>query len=139
MIDLGRRCDWCGGTISPKVRRDAITCSQSCRQARHRFTSAVGVPLVAERSLTPLRLAYADPPYPGKARYYRGHPDFAGEVDHRALIGRLVATYDGWALSTSAEALPEVLSFCPPVCAWRPGYAVSDQPVARGRSTRGSR
>jgi hypothetical protein len=24
------------------------------------------------------RLAYADPPYPGKAHYYRGHPDYAG-------------------------------------------------------------
>lgn len=55
------------------------------------------------------RFAYADPPYPGKAHYYRGHPDYAGEVDHGPLLSRL-ATYDGWALSTSAQALPEVLS-----------------------------
>lgn len=55
------------------------------------------------------RLAYADPPYPGLAHYYRGHPDYAGEVDHAALLSRL-ATYDGWALSTSARALPAVLA-----------------------------
>lgn len=45
----------------------------------------------------PLRLAYADPPYPGKARLYRDHPDYGGEVDHAALIVRLTE-YDGWAL-----------------------------------------
>ena len=55
------------------------------------------------------RFAYADPPYPGKAFYYRGHPDYRGEVDHGALLARL-AGYDGWALSTSAQALPQVLS-----------------------------
>lgn len=58
------------------------------------------------------RIAYADPPYPGLARrYYREHRDFGGEVDHAALIRRL-STYDGWALSTSAAALPAVLSSC---------------------------
>lgn len=56
-----------------------------------------------------MRLAYADPPYPGKSHLYIGHPDYAGEVDHRALVSRL-QEYDGWALSTSAEALPMVLS-----------------------------
>ena len=71
----------------------------------------------------PLRLAYADPPYPGKSFYYKGHPDYAGEVDHVALIRRL-STYDGWALSTSAAALPVVLGLCPPgtrVAAWHRG------------------
>lgn len=59
-----------------------------------------------------MRLAYADPPYPGNARrYYGSHPDFAGEVDHAALLSRL-ASYDGWALSTSARALPAVLALC---------------------------
>jgi hypothetical protein len=70
-----------------------------------------------------LRLAYADPPYPGKAWLYRDHPDYGGEVDHAALIARL-AGYDGWALSTSAEALPAVLALCPPgvrVAAWHRG------------------
>jgi hypothetical protein len=70
----------------------------------------------------PLRLAYADPPYPGlSARYYGDHPDFGGEVDHAELVERLASTYDGWALSTSAAALPDVLRLCPPgvrVAAW---------------------
>jgi len=57
-----------------------------------------------------MRFAYADPPYPGLAHYYEGHPDFGGEVDHRELARRLVSTFpDGWALSTSADALPLVL------------------------------
>jgi hypothetical protein len=55
------------------------------------------------------RLAYADPPYPGRAHLYADHPDYAGEVDHVALIERLADNYDGWALSTSAEALGDVL------------------------------
>lgn len=67
-----------------------------------------------------LRLAYADPPYPGCAHLYRGHPDYAGEVDHVALIGALQA-YDGWALSTSAASLRDLLPLCPDdvrVLAW---------------------
>lgn len=63
-----------------------------------------------------MRFAYADPPYPRMARrHYRDHPDYAGEVDHRELLDRLEAEFpDGWALSTSAVALPEVLALCPP-------------------------
>jgi hypothetical protein len=84
--------------------------------------------------VVPLRLAYADPPYPGNARLYKGHRDYAGEVDHTALIGRLSA-YDGWALSTSAAALPAVLALCPPgvrVAAWHRGArpAANWQPVS---------
>lgn len=62
-----------------------------------------------------MRFAYADPPYPGKAkRYYGGHADYAGEVDHAALIERLEADFpDGWALSTSAAALQDVLPLVP--------------------------
>jgi hypothetical protein len=61
-----------------------------------------------------MRLAYADPPYPGQAkRHYADHPDYAGEVDHRALIDRL-REFDGWALSTSNRKLREVLWLCPP-------------------------
>jgi hypothetical protein len=74
-----------------------------------------------------LRLAYADPPYPGKAYLYRDHPDYAGEVDHGELIARLAA-YDGWALSTSAAALSAVLALCPPgvrVAAWHKGERVT--------------
>ena len=67
-----------------------------------------------------MRLAYADPPYPGKAELYAEHPDYAGEVDHAELFERL-AEYDGWALSTGAWALRDVLALAPPgvrVLAW---------------------
>lgn len=62
-----------------------------------------------------MKFAYADPPYPGQSwRVYGKHEDYAGEVDHVELVARLVAEYpDGWALSTSASALPEVLALCP--------------------------
>lgn len=111
-----RSCDWCGAEMITQ-RRDAVCCSTRCRQARHRFMRGTGTLATADR---PLRLAYADPPYPGQAGIYREHPDYAGEVDHQELVMRL-ASYDGWALSTSAKALPEVLAVCPPkvrVAAW---------------------
>lgn len=102
-----RLCDWCRDPLSPTARRDAKTCSQSCRQARHRFRRHLVVATHAEQ---PLRLAYGDPPYPGLARrYYGNEPDFGGEVDHAELLSRLQG-FDGWALSTSTEALPMVLS-----------------------------
>ena len=93
-----------------------------CRQARHRFLRAAGRAEAAGYDRR-LRLAYADPPYPGNAGLYRAHPDYGGEVDHASLIERLAA-YDGWALSTSAEALPSVLALCPRgvrVAAWHRG------------------
>src|SRR5581483_8068705 len=119
---MPRVCDWCKGPIPNQARRDSLTCSKRCRQARHRFRRSVGYAesVGAGRSLA---LAYADPPYPGKSGIYRGHPDYAGEVDHHELVARL-EPYDGWALSTSAEALPGVLAFCPPgvrVAAWHRG------------------
>jgi hypothetical protein len=62
-----------------------------------------------------VRIAYADPPYIGQARkHYRKHPDFAGEVDHEALVARLVTDYpDGWALSLSCKSLQAILGMCP--------------------------
>lgn len=124
-----RLCAWCHRAISAAARRDAVTCSKRCRQARHRFTRAVGRGVAAD---VPLRLAYADPPYPGLAeRYYRDHPDYGGEVDHAELIRRL-CSYDGWALSTSVAALPAVLALCPPtvrVAAWVRG----ERPTRSGR------
>lgn len=73
-----------------------------------------------------MRFAYADPPYPGLSRrYYGDHRDFKGEVDHEELVGRLTAgSYDGWVLSTSAEALRDVWALCPPetrLCIWHNG------------------
>lgn len=63
-----------------------------------------------------VRLAYADPPYPGKAHLYPENT----EVDHAELIERL-CEYDGWALSTDEGNLAGVLALCPPrtrVLAW---------------------
>lgn len=66
---------------------------------------------MSDRRLT---MAYADPPYIGQsAKHYADHPDYAGEVDHHALIGRLVAEYpDGWALSLHVPSLHVVLDHC---------------------------
>lgn len=118
-----RVCAWCTGPIPAGMRRDAVCCSKRCRQARHRFLTAVGYAEAVAPGRA-LRLAYADPPYPGNAWLYRDHPDYGGEVDHAGLIRRLADRYDGWALSTSAEALPAVLALCPPgvrVAAWHRG------------------
>ena len=61
-----------------------------------------------------LRFAFADPPYPGQSRrLYGNHPDYAGEVDHQALIERLM-TYDGWILCSSGAAVLEIGNLCPP-------------------------
>lgn len=99
-------CAWCGGPIDPAARRDALTCSKACRQAKHRFR----VHPASAAALAPKAFGYADPPYPGLARRYYGCP----EVNHQILIGTLVRDYpDGWALSTSSDALRAVLPMCP--------------------------
>jgi hypothetical protein len=117
-------CAWCGNRLVEQLRRDALYCNQRCRQAAWRFGRGC---VSRERAAKPIRLAYADPPYPGlSARYYRAHPDYAGEVDHRALLSRLQA-FDGWALSTSSSALVDVLVICrelglrPRVASWTRG------------------
>lgn len=99
------RCAWCDGSLEG-LRKDAKFCGVRCRQASHRFGKAA---VSRRRATLPIRLAYADPPYPGlSARYYSEHPDFGGEVDHRALLSRL-QEFDGWALSTNSDSLPLVL------------------------------
>lgn len=60
-----------------------------------------------------MRLGYADPPYPGCAHYYRDHADYAGEVDHVALIARLQDEFDGWVLHTGAT--PEMIALLAPL------------------------
>lgn len=95
-----------------------------------------------------MKFGYADPPYPGCGHLYRNHPDYAGEVDHAALIDQLVSAYpDGWVLHTSSVALRDVLPLCPPdvrVMAWvkpfasfkpnvNPGYAWEPVIVRGGR------
>lgn len=128
-------CAWCRRELEATVRRDARFCSKRCRQAAWRLRSYSGSGSDASAGPgRPLRLAYADPPYPGLSRkYYGDHPDFKGEVDFPALIDRLSRSYDGWALSTSARSLRDILPLCPPesrVCAWvKPGGA---PPATRG-------
>lgn len=130
------RCEWCHGPLVAS-RVDARTCSKSCRQAKARATVRP-----SELSATdwPLRLAYADPPYPGMSALYRDRPDYAGEVDLDELLDTL-STYDGWALSTSSRALPSLLAMCSRralcrnvrVAAWvRPGRPHSTAAVVKG-------
>lgn len=81
------------------------------------------------------RVAIADPPYPGCAHLYRAHPDYAGEVDHRALLLELDAKYEGWLLHTSSVALPEIASRIPKgarIMAWVKPFAAfkANVPVA---------
>ena len=125
-LDVVRLCAWCKGPIPPRARRDAVYCKTSCRQASHRFGRGM---IRAELTDRPISVAYADPPYPGKASIYRGHPDYAGEVDHAELVNRLVDGWpDGWALSTSADALPRILRLCPDdvrVAAWLRGPRIN--------------
>jgi len=124
-----QRCLWCGDPIRPGSRRDSLYCGQSHRQAAWRFNTASSPTRSTRRaaidyvpSSTSRRFAYADPPYPGLARrHYADHADYAGEVDHQELVSRLCSSYDGWALSTSAAALRDVLAVCPVdvrVAAW---------------------
>jgi len=100
-------CAWCTGPLLDK-RRDAKFCRKACRQASWRARVAH---CELHRIEKPLRLAYADPPYPGKSDLYRDQPTYAGEVSIPDLLSRLAA-YDGWALSTSAKGAPAVLAEC---------------------------
>lgn len=128
----GRRCAWCEASLEG-LAPSAKYCRRKCRQAAWRLRKRRE--LGGTAGLEPARFAYADPPYPGLSKkYYGHHPDYAGEVDHAALIARLEAGgYAGWALSTSSRALQEILPLCPPgvrVCAWV-------KPIGVARSTYG--
>lgn len=128
-VDGGRVCEWCRGPIAVELRADAEVCGVVCRKRRWRFRQASrgdrdgtrpGRPRRGgTRPPGPARFAYADPPYPGKAGYYPERQ----EVDHAELVAELEAGWpDGWALSTSAAALRDVLALCPRsarVCVWR--------------------
>jgi hypothetical protein len=125
-----RRCLWCEASLTA----GDIWHSKKCRQTAWRFLKT---PIPWDPGDKTLRLAYADPPYPGlSAKYYKDEPTFKGEVDHLELAATLM-TYDGWALSTSAEAMPWVRSLFPAqedivVCPWvKPLQRV----VARGPAT----
>ena len=148
---MTRQCAWCLGSLPETMRSDARFCSQSCRQAAHRFRRAVvpaavpggrdGSPRAqgdaSRGSARRMRFAYADPPYPGNAvRYYGDHSDFAGEVDHEALLEALDDGYpDGWALSTSSQALPSLLA----MASRRPGRPLRIAAWFRGERPTASR
>jgi hypothetical protein len=65
-----------------------------------------------------MRLAYADPPYPGCAHLYKDHPDFGGEVDYVKLMQQLEEEYAGWVLHTSSQAIPEIAPLIPFGARW---------------------
>jgi len=101
-------CLWCS-VVFPG-RSDAKTCSRKCRQAIWRFWKGLPVAPCPGPNDTPMTFAYADPPYPGCAGYY---PE-KQEIDHGSLLEGLQKDFpDGWALSTSARALRDVLRLCP--------------------------
>jgi hypothetical protein len=49
-----------------------------------------------------VRIAYADPPYPGMSHFYKDHPDYGGEVNHTQLVRQDLCEYDGWVLHTAS-------------------------------------
>lgn len=124
-----RRCSWCQASLAA-VRDTASWCSKRCRQTAWRFRRER---VAQDLHATPKRLAYADPPYPGKARrYYKDQPTFAGEVDQLELLQRLQRDFDGWALSTSPQGLRLLLPHVDAstfVCPWVKPHK---QPPAKG-------
>lgn len=65
-----------------------------------------------------MRFAFADPPYLGRAEYYRAHHADAmiwnDTETHRKLIDRLQAEYqNGWVLCLSERSLRTILPMCP--------------------------
>lgn len=112
------RSDACGYCGAHPIPARAKWCGKKCRQTAWRCRRLA---VAEDLGDTPKRIAYADPPYPGtSSKYYGREPDYAGEVDHAKLVS-LLQGYDGWALSTSARSLRDVLSLCPPdarVAAW---------------------
>jgi hypothetical protein len=84
-----------------------------------------------------LRIGYADPPYIGCAHLYADHADFAGEVDHAALLEQLETEFDGWILH--AAATPISLAILAPLVAkiegarwmsWVKGFAAFKKNVS---------
>lgn len=83
-----------------------------------------------------MRIAYADPPYPGCADLYKNHADYAGEVNHRALVAQL-EEFDGWVLHTHVPGLrmmerermlPDDIRICQwvkPFCAFKRNVPVA--------------
>lgn len=83
-----------------------------------------------------MKIGYADPPYIGCAHLYANHADYAGEVDHAALIERLQSEFDGWVLHASAT--PRSLAVLAPLVeksgarwmSWVKGFAAFKKNVS---------
>ncbi|MGV7120451.1 hypothetical protein [Sphingopyxis sp. 550A] len=83
-----------------------------------------------------MRIAYADPPYIACAHRYSDQPDYAGEVDHAALIERLETDFDGWVLH--AAATPHSMAVLAPIVSatgarwmvWVKGFAAFKRNVS---------
>lgn len=150
----GAACWWCDEPIPRRSANGRLTtayakyCGKLHRQASWRFGWRRADQVASAGDTR--RFAYADPPYPGKAFYYVEDR----EVPHASLVDRLVRGWpDGWALSTSAEALRHVLAVCPssvrvavwrrrtrqdkrqrhPINAWEPLIVYGGRPQPRGR------
>ena len=86
-----------------------------------------------------MRFAYADPPYLGLAAKFYGHlhedaADYDNPETHRALIERMCAEFDGWALSLHTPMLRTILNMCPEdvrVGAWVKPFASFKKNVTR--------
>lgn len=80
----------------------------------------------------PIRVAYADPPYPGQASKYPENR----EVCYPGLIAMLEEGFsDGWALSLGSNNLRDILPHCPPkvrVGAWVKTYSTWNAPEGAG-------
>lgn len=83
-----------------------------------------------------MRIGYADPPYIGCAHLYKDHPDYAGEVDHAALVERLEDEFDGWVLHT--HCTPDAIAILAPLvrdtgarwCSWNKTFAAFKRNVS---------
>lgn len=125
-------CGWC----HIPVPAGSKYCATRHRQAAFRLRRRAAR-LAANEA--PARFAYADPPYPGRAKKHYG----CAETDYPALVARLQAGgYLGWALSTSEDSLRWLLPLCPEgtrVCPWvkpqgvpRRSFGLHKAVVARG-------
>ena len=65
-----------------------------------------------------MRIAYADPPYPGCAHIYKDHPDYAGEVDYGFLFEKLATEFDGWVLHTNSVSIKTLAPLVPDDARW---------------------
>lgn len=80
-----------------------------------------------------MKIAYADPPYPGCSDLYKDHKDYNGEVDHESLIHTLENDYDGFVLHSNSPSISEIMPLLPEgvrVMAWVKSFAAFKRNVS---------